>query len=158
MERHPETGREETDKERVDRNLQEFLGEMRVALPGVQVLFAFLLVVPFNQRFPTITTFQTTVYFVTLLFATAATVCLIAPTIHHRIEFRQQDKEQILLMANKLSVLGLGFLAIAMTGSILLITDLLYKSTTTTIAAAGVALAFAVVWYAIPLGRLRKQA
>jgi uncharacterized protein involved in cysteine biosynthesis len=158
MERHPETGRQETDKERVDRNLQEFLGEMRVALPGVQVLFAFLLVVPFNQRFATITTFQTTIYFITLLFATAATMCLIAPTVHHRIEFRRQEKEQILFMANKLAVLGLGLLAIAMTGSILLITDLIYKSTTTTIAAAAVGLGFAVVWYVVPLGRLRKQA
>jgi Family of unknown function (DUF6328) len=156
--RHPETGRRETDKERVDRNLQEFLGEMRVALPGVQVLFAFLLVVPFNQRFATITTFQTTIYFVTLLFATAATMCLIAPTIHHRVEFRQQDKENILLLANKLAIVGLGFLAVAMTGSILLITDLLYKSTTTTIAAAAVGFGFLVVWYLVPIGRLRKQA
>ena len=74
--RHPETGREETDKERLDRNLQEFLGELRVALPGVQVLFAFLLVVPFNQRFPVITEFQKTTYFVTLLLATVRRIGL----------------------------------------------------------------------------------
>jgi hypothetical protein len=155
--RHPETGRDETDSERVDRNLQEFLGELRVALPGVQVLFAFLLIVPFNQRFATITSFQTTVYFVTLLFATAATMCLIAPTIHHRIEFRRQNKESILLLANKLAILGLSMLAVAMTGSILLITDVLYRSTTTTIAAVAVGVAFALMWWAIPLRRLGKQ-
>jgi Family of unknown function (DUF6328) len=157
MERHPETGRDETEQERIDRNLQEFLGELRVALPGVQVLFAFLLVVPFNQRFASITDFQKTVYFVTLLFATAATLCLIAPTIHHRIEFRRQDKEHILLLANKLAVAGLGFLAVAMTGAILLITDLLYGSTTTIVATVPVALAFALLWYAVPLRRLLRQ-
>ena len=84
-----DTGREETEKERLDRNLEQLLGELRVALPGVQVLFAFLLVVPFNQRFADITSFQQTVYFVTLLCATAACACLIAPTAHHRLEFRE---------------------------------------------------------------------
>ena len=72
MDRHPESGREESEQERTDRNLQEFLGELRVALPGVQVLFAFLLVVPFNQRFADVTSFQRTVYFATLLCAAAA--------------------------------------------------------------------------------------
>jgi hypothetical protein len=151
---HPLTGRDETEAERVDRNLQEFLGELRVALPGVQVLFAFLLVVPFNQRFPDITDFQKTTYFVTLLFTAAASVCLIAPTAQHRIEFRRQHKEQILLMANRLAVLGLGCLAVAMTGAILLITDLLYGSTTTLIVTLAVGVAFATLWYLVPVRRL----
>jgi hypothetical protein len=151
---HPVTGRDETEQERLDRNLQEFLGELRVALPGVQVLFAFLLVVPFNQRFGEITDFQKTVYFVTLLLTAAASVCLIAPTAQHRIEFRAQHKEQILFMANRLAILGLGFLAIAMTGAILLITDVLYGSTTTLIVTGAVGLAFALLWYLIPMRRL----
>jgi Family of unknown function (DUF6328) len=151
---HPLTGRDETEAERVDRNLQEFLGELRVALPGVQVLFAFLLVVPFNQRFPDITDFQKTTYFVTLLFTAAASVCLIAPTAQHRIEFRRQHKEQILLMANRLAVLGLGCLAVAMTGAILLITDLLYGSATTLIVTLAVGVAFATLWYLVPVRRL----
>lgn len=150
---HPETGRHETEKERVDRNLQEFLGELRVALPGVQVLFAFLLVVPFNQRFARITDFQKTTYFVTLLLTAAASLCLIAPTVQHRIEFRAQDKERILMASNRMAILGLGFLAVAMTGAILLITDMLYKSTTVTIVAAVVAVMFALLWYAVPLRR-----
>jgi hypothetical protein len=148
------TGRDETEQERLDRNLQEFLGELRVALPGVQVLFAFLLVVPFNQRFGEITDFQKTVYFVTLLLTAAASVCLIAPTAQHRVEFRAQHKEQILFMANRLAILGLGFLAIAMTGAILLITDVLYGSTTTLIVTIAVGLAFAILWYLIPVRRL----
>jgi hypothetical protein len=151
---HPTTGRDETEEERLDRNLQEFLGELRVALPGVQVLFAFLLVVPFNQRFADITDFQQTVYFVTLLFTAAASVCLIAPTAQHRIEFRAQHKEQILLMANRLAIVGLGCLAVAMTGAILLITDLLYGSTTTVIVTVPVGLTFALLWYLIPAQRL----
>jgi hypothetical protein len=151
---HPTTGRDETEEERLDRNLQEFLGELRVALPGVQVLFAFLLVVPFNQRFTDITNFQQTVYFVTLLFTAAASVCLIAPTAQHRVEFRAQHKEQILLMANRLAIVGLGCLAVAMTGAILLITDLLYGSTTTVIVTIPVGLTFALLWYLIPAQRL----
>jgi uncharacterized protein involved in cysteine biosynthesis len=152
--RHPETGRDESDAERLDRNLQEMLGELRVALPGVQVLFAFLLVVPFNQRFAQVTDFQQTIYFVTLLFTTASTVCLIAPTVHHRIEFRRQDKERIVRTGNTIVVLGLGLLAIAMTGAVLFITDVLYGSATTVAAAVGAGLAFAVLWYAIPLRRV----
>jgi Family of unknown function (DUF6328) len=154
---HPETGREETSEERVDRNLGELLGELRVALPGVQVLFAFLLVVPFNNRFAQVTPFQRDVYLVTLLCATAASVLLIAPTIQHRIEFRHQDKEHIVLVANKLAIVGLGLLAVAMTGATLFVTDFLYDSATSVVASVFVALAFAVLWYAIPLQRLRQR-
>jgi membrane-bound acyltransferase YfiQ involved in biofilm formation len=154
---HPETGREETDQQRVDRNLTELLGELRVALPGVQVLFAFLLVVPFNNRFEDVTAFQEKVYFVTLLCAAAASVCLIAPSVHHRIQFRTQDKEHIVLVANRLTIAGLTFLAIAMIGAILLITDVLYDATMAAIAASVLAVAFALVWYAMPLRRLRDR-
>jgi Family of unknown function (DUF6328) len=155
--RHPETGREETDAERVDRNLQEMLGELRVALPGVQVLFAFLLVVPFNQRFMQVTDFQKTTYFVTLLFTTASTVCLIAPTAHHRLEFRRQHKQDIVETGNRIVILGLAFLAIAMTGAVLTITDFLYGSTTTIVTSAAIGIAFAVLWYAVPFRRLAQD-
>jgi hypothetical protein len=157
IERHPETGRIETEQERVDRNLEELLAELRVALPGVQVLFAFLLVVPFNQRFAGVTAFQEKVYFVTLLCAAAASVCLIAPTVQHRIEFRRQDKEHIVLVANRLAVAGLTFLAVAMTGAILLVTDLLFGSAATVVATAFVGASFALFWYAVPIRRLRQR-
>ena len=156
QERHPETGREETESERLDRNLQEMLGELRVALPGVQVLFAFLLVVPFNQRFADVTQFQKTVFFATLLCTAASTICLIAPTVHHRLEFRQQDKHRIVHTGNRIVVLGLVLLAIAMTGAVMFVTDFLYASTTTTIVAAATGAAFLVFWYAIPLRRLAQ--
>jgi hypothetical protein len=149
-----DTRSDETEKERLDRNLEQLLGELRVALPGVQVLFAFLLVVPFNQRFADITSFQRTVYFVTLLCATAACACLIAPTAHHRIEFRARDKERIVMGGNRLAIIGLALLATAMTGAITLVTDFLYSSTTTRVAAVLVALLFAVMWYAMPIRRL----
>ena len=152
--RHPDTGRDESEQERTDRNLQEMLGELRVALPGVQVLFAFLLVVPFNQRFGEVTDFQRTLYLITLLFTTASTMCLIAPTVHHRIEFRRQHKEQIVSTGNRIVILGLALLAIAMTGAVTLVTDFLYGTTTTAIAVGCVALSFFGLWFLIPLRRL----
>jgi hypothetical protein len=149
--RHPATGREETEQERADRNLQEMLGELRVALPGVQVLFAFLLVVPFNQGWADVTSFQRTLYLVTLLLTAASTICLIAPTVHHRLQFRKQQKEHIVTTGNRIVIAGLTLLAIAMTGAVLLVTDVIYGTGTTLAAAGGAALAFAVLWYLIPL-------
>ena len=142
---------DESEKERIDRELIELLNELRVALPGVQVLFAFLLVVPFQQRFATVTSFQKTTYFVTLLLAAVSCAFLIAPSAHHRILFRARDKQQLLLTANRLAIVGIGFLAAAIVGVLTLITDFLYGTTTTiivTVAAAGV---FAALWYALPL-------
>jgi hypothetical protein len=152
--RHPATGRNETEKERVDRNLQEMLGELRVALPGVQVLFAFLLVVPFNQGWADITPFQKTLYLVTLLLTAASTICLIAPTVHHRIEFRKQQKDDIVKSGNRIVIVGLTLLALAMTGAVLLVTDVIYDAGTTIAVAAGAVLAFGVLWYVVPLRRL----
>jgi peptidoglycan/LPS O-acetylase OafA/YrhL len=149
-----DSGRDETEQQRLDRNLGELLQELRVALPGVQVLFAFLLVVPFNQRFPDITGFQRTVYFITLLLATGASACLIAPTAHHRIEFRTQDKKRIVFAATKLAIVGLALLAAAMTGAVMLITDIVYHTTVVVIVATAVALLFATLWFAWPIKRL----
>ena len=154
MERHPETGREETESERLDRNLGELLGELRVALPGVQVLFAFLLIVPFSQRYNTITEFERKLYFGVLICTALASMLLIAPSIHHRIEFRQRDKEFLVVTANRLTIGGLTLLAIAMTGAITLITHMLFGTTATVITTATIGLGFAAVWFAIPLRRL----
>jgi uncharacterized protein DUF6328 len=156
-ERHPESGRQETEQERVDRNLQEMLGELRVALPGVQVLFAFLLVVPFNQRFGEVTSFQKSIYFATLLFTTASAVCLIAPSVHHRLEFRQQNKEEIVTTGNRVVIIGLALLAVSMSGAVLFITDFLYDAGTTAAVAIGLALGFGLLWYALPLRRLASR-
>jgi hypothetical protein len=150
--------RHESEKERLDRNLLELLNELRVALPGVQVLFAFLLTVPFTQRFATLTEGQEKVYYATLLLTTASTILLIAPSAHHRINFRQREKAYIVFLANRLTIAGLGLLALAMSGVIWLITDVLYGSTATAIATAGALLAFLVLWYAIPIWRRLRGA
>jgi Family of unknown function (DUF6328) len=152
--RHPETGRDETEDERLDRNLQEMLGELRVALPGVQVLFAFLLVVPFNVRFADVTQFQKTVFFATLLCTAASTLCLIAPTAHHRVEFRRRQKAWLVRTGNRIILVGLALLAVAMTGAVLFVTDFLYSSTTTAVVAATMSAAIVLIWYVIPLRRL----
>src|SRR5438874_7174410 len=111
--------RDETEEERLDRNLTELLNELRVALPGVQVLFAFLLGVPFTQRFSELASYQEDVYYATLMCAAAATAFLIAPSAHHRVLFRQRDKRYIVFLSNRFAIVGLAFLALAMTGVVL---------------------------------------
>ncbi len=147
------SGRAESENKRLDRNLGELLQELRVALPGVQVLFAFLLTIPFNQRFALLTTAQERIYLGTLLSTLVAAVLLIAPTAYHRITFRKQQKAHLVLLANRLAILGLGFLALAMTGVVLLITDFLFSTVVTVICTAFAALMFATFWYAMPLWR-----
>jgi hypothetical protein len=146
-------GRNETEDERLDRNLTELLNELRVALPGVQVLFAFLLGVPFTTRFETLTSYQQDVYYGTLICAAAATAFLIAPTAHHRIEFRLRDKRHIVLLANRFAIVGLSFLALAMTGVVLLITDFIFGGFATVAATSITAGVFAVLWYVLPFVR-----
>lgn len=147
-------GDEETDKERVDRNLIELLNELRVALPGVQVLFAFLLVLPFNQGFTTVTSFQRTIYLVTLLATALSAVTLIAPSMHHRLQFREGNKVEILRDANRLTIIGMSAMAIAMTGAVMLVTDYVFSGATMIACVVGVSFAFLVVWYGMPARRL----
>jgi hypothetical protein len=146
-------GTAETGKERVDRELLELLNELRVALPGVQVLFAFLLTVPFAARWTTVTTFQRDVYFVTLLCTALSSALLIAPSAQHRLLFRQREKEKMLVVANRLTIAGLGVLALAIVGVVLLITDVLFGTTMTWIVTVATAIPFALWWYAYPLER-----
>ena len=147
--------RDETPAERVDRNFNELLGELRIALPGVQVLFAFLLAVPFAQRFSQLTGFQRGLYFAVLLLTALASALLIAPTAYHRIQFHQGRKREILSFANRAAVLGLGALALAMTGAILLITDFLFGAAAAIPIGAATALLFGSLWYALPLAQSR---
>ena len=147
------SGREESEGERLDRNLGELLQELRVALPGVQVLFAFLLAVPFQQNFTKITPFQEKVYFGTLICTAISAALLISPTAYHRLTFHLQQKRELVFVSNRLSIAGLGFLALAMTGAIVLITDVLFGPVAT--AAFGIAAAtmFVVLWGLLPLRR-----
>jgi len=150
---HPDSGREETEEERLDRNLGELLQELRVALPGVQVLFAFLLAVPFQQGFEKITPFQRGAYFGTLVCTAISAVMLISPTAYHRITFRYQQKRRLVYYANRFSIIGLGFLALAMTGAIMLITDYLFGSVATIVMVVATVFVFGFFWFGLPLRR-----
>ncbi len=145
--------RDETPAERVDRNFNELLGELRIALPGVQVLFAFLLTVPFAQRFSQLTGFERGLYFAVLLLTALASALLIAPTAYHRIQFRQGRKREILSFANRAALLGLGALALAMTGAILLITDFLFGVAAAIPIGTATALLFGSLWYLLPMAQ-----
>jgi hypothetical protein len=146
-----ETGRKETELERYDRNLTELMGELRVALPGVQVLFAFLLVAPFNQRFGRVSMFERDFYFATLLLTLFASILLIAPTVIHRLEFRRGRKAYIVETANRLALAGLTTFAIAMTSAIFLITHYLLGPATAIVTAVVAVSAFALTWFVMPL-------
>ncbi|MGV1049081.1 MAG: DUF6328 family protein [Solirubrobacterales bacterium] len=155
MAEHP-SGRDETEEERLDRNLGELLQELRIALPGVQVLFAFLLAVPFQQNFTKISEFEKKVYFATLLLTALSAALLIAPSAYHRITFRYQQKHRLVFISNRLAIAGLGALALAMTCAIMLITDVLF-GTVATVVTTGFALAvFVVLWGLLPLRRRFK--
>ncbi|MEA2478809.1 MAG: hypothetical protein QOJ07_731 [Thermoleophilaceae bacterium] len=150
-------GRHETEKERLDRNMVELVGELRVALPGVQVLFAFLLSVPFNQRFGQVSPFQKDVYFGTLIATAIATTLLLAPSTLHRIEFRQDDKKHIVDMANRYAIAGFAFLLLAVTGAVTLVTDFLFGGIVTAITTTGVAGMLVSVWYVMPILRRARH-
>jgi Family of unknown function (DUF6328) len=149
-------GRNETPLERCDRNLAELLQEVRVVQTGVQVLFAFLLTVPFSAGFRRVTDFQTYVYFATLLVTAAAAVLLIAPTSWHRLLFRRGHKEYLVQVANTCALAGLGCVAISMTGVVLLVSDVLFGSAAMVIAGTGAGAACAVVWFVLPALRRRQ--
>jgi Family of unknown function (DUF6328) len=144
---------EETHEERVNRELIELLNELRVALPGVQVLFAFLLAVPFSQRFAQTTELQRDAFMVALLSTLAGSVFLIAPSAYHRIRFRDRDKEALLRISNVFAIVGLVFLAIGMTSVVFLVTDLIFKGPVTVVATTVAAALFGLVWFVLPLVR-----
>ena len=144
------------DESKHDRELIELLNELRVALPGVQVLFAFLLTVPFSQRFVAVSETQKNVYFAAFLFATIATALLIAPSAHHRLQFREQDKEHLLQTSNSLTIAGLACLAAAIVCVVFLITDVLFDAPVVITMTAVAGALYAVLWYIMPLLRRAK--
>ena len=153
-----DTPRNETQLERADRNLNELLQELRVVLPGVQVLFAFLLTVPFSHRFTSLNEFHRNLYFAILL-STALTVAfLVAPTANHRLLFHKQDKVYIVALANRLALAGIALMALSLCGAILLISDLLFDSPIAVVSTVSIGLVFSLLWFVRPMMRRRSLA
>ena len=143
--------RDESPKERSNRELIELLNELRVALPGVQVLFAFLLAVPFARGWERVTPFQKGVFFAAFLATTLSSLFLIAPSAFHRIGWRVADKGRIVRAGNTLTLAGLGFLALAIESVVLLVTDYIFERTTAIVTTALLGIGFALVWLVWPL-------
>jgi membrane-bound acyltransferase YfiQ involved in biofilm formation len=149
--------RNETELERCDRHLAELMQEVRVAQTGVQVLFGFLLTVPFQQRFQRVNEFQETVYFVTLIAAAAATAFLIAPSAYHRLMLEQHDKPNIIHIGSGQMIAGLCALAIAMNGAVLLVTDVLFDASTVTVTLVAMGALYLTLWFGFPLVRRAQK-
>lgn len=153
MGKTPPPDASETTKQRLDRELIELLTELRVVLTGVQVLFAFLLTLPFTDRFHDLVPTQRLMFSVAFVVTATASVLLIAPTAYHRLRFRQQDKEQMLRWANRFAIAGVGLLAIAIGTIVLLVIDILYALPTAGAVAGTMMALIAWAWFALPLSR-----
>ncbi len=152
------TGDGETKQERINRELIELLNELRVALPGVQFLFAFLLIVPFSQNVDRLTEFQRDVYFVALVSAAIASALLIAPAAQHRVLFRQRDKEALLRRSSRSALAGLLVLALAICSALLLVVDVLFSPVQAWVTSGAVAALLLWWWVAVPYWRRSHSA
>jgi hypothetical protein len=146
----PET---ESEKQRLNRNLDQLLQELRVVLPGVQVLFAFLLAVPFSSRFAHVDGFERDVYFVALLLSALAVALLMAPSIQHRILFRHEQKRYLVALGSMLTIAGMTALALAIVLSLVLVAHFLFGAVAAWTAGGLSFAAFALLWYALPIER-----
>jgi hypothetical protein len=141
----------------LDRELIELLNELRVALPGVQVLFAFLLIVPFSNGWDNVTDLQRDIFFVAFIATCVASVLLIAPSAHHRLLWREGEKEHMLATANWLAIAGTVFLAVGMGAVVFLIADVLFSGWWAALTTALIAATFAWFWYGLPLLRRAQR-
>ncbi|MGY1642207.1 DUF6328 family protein [Geodermatophilus sp. SYSU D00703] len=148
--------RGQTPEEVLDRNLAELLQEMRVAITGVQILFAFLLTLAFTSRFEEQGAFATAVYTVTLLSTATATLVLIAPVSFHRTLFRQRRKAELVAFADLALLIGLGLLFLGIASAVLLVLDVVLGRWPAVVGCAFVVLVGVVAWYVLPL-RLRVR-
>jgi hypothetical protein len=145
--------RGEDEAERLDRELIELLNELRVVMPGVQVLFGFLLAIPFQQRFNMVDSFQKDVYFVTLLLTAAAIAFLLGPSAFHRLTFRHGQKPYLIHLGTRQTITGLALLALAVNGTLLLLSDLLFGTATMVVVVACSGALFTWLWFGLPLWR-----
>lgn len=146
-----ESPRDEADSERLGRNLTDLLNELRVAGTGIQVLFAFLLVVPFNAGWKQASAFDRRVYFGSLLCIATAAVLLIAPSVHHRLLFRQRQREYLVRVGTKLAILAAGFIGVGLTGILVLVSNFVFGTVAAVIVGVSAAIVIIAVWFALPL-------
>src|SRR2546430_16188322 len=144
---------DETPKERHDRELIELLSELRVALPGVQVLFAFLLAVPFATGWKRVTEFQKNVFFIAFVATALSSALLIAPSAHHRLNWRKDDKGEIVEAGNRLTIAGLLALAVSIGAVVLLVADYIFDKTTAIATTVAIGAVLVLLWFAVPLCR-----
>jgi Family of unknown function (DUF6328) len=154
-ERDPRDERDESEAERDDRNLAELLQELRVAGLGVQVLFGFLLSLPFTNRFVHLSHGQRDLYLLSLVLAAAATALLLGPVAYHRLVFRRGQKEGLVRAANVMAILGLATVGLAVSAAVLLVTSYVADTLTAALITAFVFLSLAGLWFAFPLARRR---
>jgi uncharacterized protein DUF6328 len=143
----------ESLKDKLDRELVELLQEMRIMLPGIEVIFGFLLTVPFTERFTRLTSLQTSTYFAVFISTALATAFLVAPSAYHRLRWRQYDKEHLLRVANKFAIAGLAFFAVSLTGIAFIVTDVVIRTTTAVWVAVGIGLIVTLLWFGLPIFR-----
>ncbi len=148
---HEQEGEEA--RETRDRQVMEVLQELRVAITGGQILFGFLLTVPFAQGWKDTDDFQRTLFLITLLSIAAATGCFIAPTAAHRIRFHQRDRSFLVAYANRAAIAGLACLLVAMESALLLVTDFVFSRTTAIVASGAIAVLLLSLWFVVPLLR-----
>ena len=147
------TDKEHRKKHDLDRELIEFLNELRVTLPGVQVLFAFLLIVPFSNGWNDVTEVQRYAYFSAFICTAVATALLIAPSTYHRLRWREGDREYMLVTSNRLAIMGSAFLAGGLTATVFLIADVLFGNAWAAVIAVPVAVMFSGLWFGLALLR-----
>jgi len=155
--RDPGDPREESEFERADRNLAELLQELRVAGLGVQVLFGFLLALPFSHGFPYLSHAQRQLYIATLVLAAVATALLLGPVAYHRLVFRQQQKERLVRTANIMAICGLVAVGLAISAAVLLVTGYVDHALPSVLITAFTVCLFAGLWFALPLARREKR-
>lgn len=148
----------ESRKERLDRELMELLQELRVVIPGVQVLLAFLLTAPFQQRFAELSGSMRNAFFASIVCATLATAFLIAPSAHHRLRWRAGEKERLVRVGNQMAIIGTVFLAAAIVLALYVVTDVLFTTNLAVLTAIGALVVFGGLWYVLPmLGRQPQE-
>jgi hypothetical protein len=143
--------RHESEAERIDRNLGELLQELRVASIGVQVLFGFLLSLPFTTRFVALTSEQRALYLCDIFLAALATALLSAPVAFHRLTFRQHSKARVLRASNRLAIAGLSAVALALSGSVLLVVSFVESGVIVPLLALGTFGMFVLLWLLLPI-------